>query len=410
MGSVRQGPSVIARGRAFGRRARWVGGSGGLRFAAALAVAAGLLAGCGARTGLDADLAPEGPNELCPGSQEGFFLAYDRDTPLGEAPTAMDLYPSHGDGTFGDPLWVHLGEPFAGVVVEDFDGDGSFEIHLWGLSSGAEYILDYSCAQEVWIQTPVASASPPPRHDWSSIGDVNNDGYIDVVGWVPEEDADGTPNVDAFEVYASLGGPGGTFTHTKSELNIADKHVWWLAPTRHIRDMDGDGCADLLFLRYDHGGTAETSVYLARGECTGRFGSPEIITSMPFPGTGNDVGDLDGDGHMDLLTGLDDDGDSGQAWVLGGDGAGSLGSPTPVFDVVSLEEGHDGAGFGNVFLHDWDHDGELDALSVYTTGASFSAPQVDLRMNKGDLVFGAPTLLVPAPQAITEWLAVPATK
>jgi hypothetical protein len=77
---------------------------------------------------------------------------------------------------------------------------------------------------------------------------------------------------------------------------------------------------------------------------------------------------------MDLITGLDDDGDPGQTWVLKGDGSGSLGSPSPVFDVADEESGHDGAGFGSVFLYDWDHDGKLDALSAYTTRAEILGP------------------------------------
>lgn len=395
------------------KRARWSGRSyEALHFIVALCTAAGSLSACGARTGLnlDEDLAPEGPGDACSSLQGELFLAPARDTPLGAEMTAMDLYPSNGDGTFGAPQKIDMKEPFAGAVVDDFDLDGHLEIHLWGLSSGVEYLLDYSCAMGVWLKTPIVGGAAPPRHAWSSIGDVNNDGYIDVVGWVPEKDSDGQPNADAFNVYASLGGPGGAFVHKESELNLKDKHVWWLAATRHIRDMDGDGCADLIFIKYDHGGAAKSSVYLAKGDCAGRFGQPDSITSISFPGTGDDIGDLDGDGHMDLITGLDDDGDPGQTWVAKGDGAGSLGSPSPVFDVVGEESGHDGAGFGSVFLYDWDHDGKLDALSAYTTGPSFSGPQIDIRMNKGDLMFGAPSVVVPAPLAIEQWFVGPASK
>jgi hypothetical protein len=307
-------------------------------------------------------------------------------------------------------MTIDIKDRFSGVVIDDFDGDGSLEIHYWALTSGMEYVLDYSCVEALWFVKPNFTGDAPPRHDFSSFGDVNNDGYVDVVGWVPKKDSNGQPNEDAYEVYASLGGPGGTFTHQKSDLNLKDSVVYWLAATRHIRDMDGDGCADLVAIRYDYGGTAKSTVYLAKGDCAGHFGQPEAILSMPFPGTGNDIGDLDGDGAMDLITGLDDDGDPGQTFVAKGNGSGALASPIEVFDVVGEESGHDGAGFGTIFLYDWDHDDRLDALSAYTTGSHFASPQIDIRMNRGDFAFGGPSVVVPGPLAIKQWVIGPASK
>lgn len=366
---------------------------------------------CGGRTPLnyDEERDPIAP-EPCAGWKGDYFLTSEPDSTVGDRATILALHSSNGDGTFGSPTRIDMKEPYSGVVIDDFDNDSSLEIHVWGLTSNVEYLLDYSCPDELWYVRPNFDGDAPPRHEFSSIGDVNNDGYVDVVGWIPAEDDNGEPNVDAFDVYVSFGGPGGRFTHQKSGLNLKEKFVWWLAATSHIRDMDGDGCADLIFIKYDHGGTAKSSIFLSPGDCSGHFAEPQKILSMPFPGTGNDIGDIDGDGNMDLITGLDDDGDPGQSWVAKGDGFGSLGEPIPVFDAVTEEKGHDGAGFGQFFIYDWDKDGLLDVLSAYTTGSSFSNPRVDLRMNQGDLTFGAPSIVVPSPRAFDQWLVGPASQ
>lgn len=377
---------------------------------AGMFVLASMLAACG-RTPLDFEqsVVPEDPPVECRGWPGEIFVNYAQAAPGEAEATTMTVYPSRGDGTFGASMKIDMKEPFTGVVVHDFDHDGTFEIHAWMVSTGVEVLLQYSCMYKMWLMVPNFNGSAPPRHDFLSIGDVNNDGYIDSVGWVPAKNAKGELNEDAFEVYTSFGGPNGTFVHEKSGLNLADVVKYWLASTRHVRDMDGDGCADLVAVRYDHGGAAKSTVYLAKGDCAGHFEAPPKIHSMPFPGTGNDIGDVDGDGAVDLILGLDDDGDPGQAWIARGNGAGALEEPIPVFDVSSAEEGHDGAGFGSVFLYDWDHDAQLDALSVYTTGPDFASPQLDIRLNRGNLEFGVPLVLGPAPPTTKQWLVGPAS-
>ena len=156
-----------------------------LHCCAALSIAVGLLPACGGRTGLlvEEEPPPPRPDVECPGWPEDFFLTYAHNTRANEAPTGLELYSSQGDGRFGAAHEINLKEPFAGVVVDDFDADGALEIHWWGLSRKTEYILDYSCLLDMWIERPLFGGDMPPRHEFSSFGDVNNDGAPDLYGY-----------------------------------------------------------------------------------------------------------------------------------------------------------------------------------------------------------------------------------
>lgn len=84
-----------------------------------------------------------------------------------------------------------------------------------------------------------------------------------------------------------------------------------------LGDVDGDGRADLAVTGYD---AAEIRVY--RGDGTGGFGAPATfdVGSGSQP-TAIALGDVTGDGHLDLVVA---NGESGSVAVLAGDGSGGF--------------------------------------------------------------------------------------
>jgi hypothetical protein len=178
--------------------------------------------------------------------------------------------------------------------------------------------------------------------------------------------------------------------------------------------VTGDGCADLVFGKVDGDGNIPASIYLLPGDCMGSFNPtldvplgnpPGHIATLPGPANGHDLADIDGDGTIDLLSGLDDDGDPGQFWWLKGTGT-TLGSPAEAFDVFpTLEWAIDGPGDGSIRLYNWDADG-ADVLIGFTHGFQ-SEEEVQIRMGLGTGGFSPPATVIPQYTATATWIAVP---
>jgi hypothetical protein len=317
--------------------------------------------------------------------------------------TAIDLYPSNGDGTFA-PVWtISIGESYQDVVISDFDGDGSLEILTWGAQSGRRYLLDFCTDTSKWYVIPTQAPDPIP-YEIHAAGDFNNDGVLDLFGWDKNHLG-----------YTSIGTGGGSFTHVASSFDVASLFVYSLAAAFHARDVTGDGCADLVLSKVDADGDTAALIYLFTGDCTGMFtpaldvppgNAPGHIATLPGPANGHDLADIDKDGLVDLLSGLDDDGDPGQCWWLKGTGT-TLDSPVEAFDVFPLVDwGLDGAGDGSIRLYDWDSDQKPEVLVGFTL-AFQSEPEVQIRMGTGDGTFSPPGTVIPQYTATATWIAVP---
>ena len=192
-------------------------------------------------------------------------------------------------GRDADGVWLGLGAPrileIDGVAIAkhtgdlalgDFDGNGVLDLFI-GYGPGTQ--------NRLWIGDGfggfTATADEYGELDCRAVavGDVNQDGLLDVV----------TGNVVGERVL--LGDGKGRFT-VFADLSVSDTHAL------ELRDLDGDGDLEILA-----GNDLEQGVAIWRNDGTGRFGehpwirlrNRSIHTLMPL--------DVDGDGDCDLATG-----------------------------------------------------------------------------------------------------------
>ncbi|MGA2595365.1 MAG: VCBS repeat-containing protein [Bryobacteraceae bacterium] len=182
------------------------------------------------------------------------------------------VYLGNGDGTF--TLKSTTATPSGGyLALVDFNHDGKLDFatsgNLLALGNG-----------DGTFQTPTAFVSSPPSGGFSNIavGDINNDGWPDVV----------LTNLDVpySNLYVLLNNQHGGFTQVPTSFGE-------LTSQAILADLNGDGNLDLV-LQFDSG----SGVYF--GDGTGAF-TPGPGIPGPIAGGGiNMVADLNGDGIPDI--------------------------------------------------------------------------------------------------------------
>ena len=245
----------------------------------------------------------------------------------------------------------------------DVDGDGFTDLAVGADgagSKGAVYLfygsvsgLDSSSAQRV-ESTTVASSS-----DYGTAialgGDLDGDGYDDLVAGALNDDSAATNSGSAFVYYGTATG-----VDTAAEVRLAPSGL-----SRNDRfgtsvstsgDLDGDGYDDLVVGAPQDGtiATGAGAAYVFFGSSSGLSATP-TTTLRPADGEflgyfGTDVaivGDLDQDGFADLMVGAAGvDGDasnSGAVYLYAGSGSGPASTPV---DRLEPEVGHSFSDFG----------------------------------------------------------------
>jgi hypothetical protein len=135
-------------------------------------------------------------------------------------------------------------------------------------------------------------------------------------------------------------------------------------------DIDDDGDLDLLVGGPTDVPSVSPVVALLLGDGNGGFG-PDTVIQTSVSGSAGPVvaaGDVNGDGHLDLVFG------AAGLGVRLGDGTGAFGTPT----FHSFSSGFVSATAEQILLDDVDGDGDLDALvAAFTVGPGPFSPESD---------------------------------
>ena len=315
------------------------------------------------------------------GLEMGGYFAGGAYLVLGPVSGTLDL--SDADAVlYGESLY-----DFAGGSVSaagDVNGDGYDDLFLGApgeaSSNGAAYLVLSPVSGTVELSASTAKLTGEAPHDRagdsvSTAGDVNGDGYDDLLVGALFQDAGGD---DAGAAYVVHGPVSGTLDLSVANAKLVGEYAdsWAGMSVSSAADMNGDGYGDVI-VGATGGYNGAGAAYLVMGPISGTMdlgsASAKLVGENPQDYAGISVssaGDVNGDGFPDLLVGAhgqDQGGTSaGAVYLVLGPVSGTVDLSTAAAKLVG-EDAEDGAGRSVSCTGDVNGD-SYDDLVVGATG------------------------------------------
>ena len=288
---------------------------------------------------------------------------------------------SAGIAILGTTASEQVGWSVAGAGDVDNDGYDDVLVGAYGRSSskGAAFLaygpftsVHYSTTMDITM--PGEATGDEAGCDVAGVGDMDGDGYADIVVGAQAESSAGSESGAAYLLYGPV---STTYTLGYSDAKLTGESDWDNAgySVSSAGDIDGDGNDDLLVgSRWeDSGGAAAGACYLVTGPITGTASlstaQAKLIGGASNESAGSDVagtGDLDGDGYGDLLVGAEGHAslgtNTGAAFIVLGPITGTLALSDEAWATMQSEAVGDKLGYAVAAGQDMDGDGTPDVV------------------------------------------------
>ncbi|MBN1887178.1 MAG: FG-GAP repeat protein [Thermoflexales bacterium] len=243
-----------------------------------------------------------------------------------EGEGAGSVYLGISAGTAGDVN----GDGYTDVIVGARGYAGQGKVYVYhGAGGGLDTTANWTALGE--------QVGANFGHSAGSAGDVNGDGYADVIVGANRYDVAGSPALtDAGKVYVYHGGPAGLLAGGPAWTMVGEQAEAYLGNSAGTAgDVNGDGYADVVVGAplYSNGQVDEGRAYVYHGSASGLpvaaawFGESDQAGAYLGLSVGT-AGDVNGDGYADVIVGapLYDDtyAQEGRGLVYYGNGGAGL--------------------------------------------------------------------------------------